>query len=142
MIEIRRQHAVPAPAGEVWSRLRSFGDIARFSGAIERADVTGEGTGARRDLAFGSGDTATERIEALDDASRTLRYTIDATSMPLEDYHAVMRVVANGPGACTVEWSATFEAPEEAADALKTNVEGLFDEVLTNLADAYQRRAA
>lgn len=101
---------------------------------IERATVDGEGVGATREIVFVNGMREVQRVEALDDAARTLRYTMVSSTTPVEDLDAVMRVVADSEGACTIEWSATFETAPEHADEVQAVVQALFDEVLEHYA--------
>lgn len=134
MVEILSRRVVPAPADVVWSDLRTFAGGERFSDQIERMTLEGSGVGATREVVFASGDRVVERLDAVDDASRTLEYAMVSGSMPFENYRGRMRVIPNDEGSCTVEWTATFDAPPEQADALRNLVQNLFDEVLENLA--------
>ncbi len=134
MVEILSRRVVPAPADVVWSDLRTFAGGERFSDQIDRMTLEGRGVGATREVVFTSGDRVVERLDAVDDASRTLEYAMVSGSMPFENYRGRMRVIPNDEGSCTVEWTATFDAPPEQADALRNLVQNLFDEVLENLA--------
>ncbi|MFN2323915.1 MAG: SRPBCC family protein [Trueperaceae bacterium] len=134
MVEILSRGVVPAPADVVWSELRTFAGGERFSDQIDRMTVEGAGVGATREVVFSSGDHVVERLDAVDDASRTLAYSMVSGSLPFEDFRSRVRVVPNDEGSCTVEWAATFDAPPEQVDALQDLVQGLYDEVLANLA--------
>lgn len=133
MVEILSKRVVPAPADVVWSGLRTFAGGKGFSDQIEKVTVEGDGVGATREVVFTSGDRVVERLDAVDDASRTLEYSIVSGSIPFEDFRSRMRVVPDDEGSCTVLWTATFDAPPEQADALRDLIQGLYDEVLENL---------
>lgn len=133
MVEIFSERVVPAPAGVVWSGLRTFAGGERFSEQIEKVTVEGDGVGATREVVFASGDHVVERLDVVDDASRTLEYSIVSSSLPFEDFRSRMRVVPGGEESCTVEWTATFDAPPERVDALRDLIQGMYDEVLENL---------
>jgi len=62
------------------------------------------------------------------------RASVVSGSIPFEDFRSRMRVVPNDAGSCTVEWTATFEAPPDAEDQLRGLIQGVYDEVLENLA--------
>lgn len=68
---------VEAPADEVWNAIRDFHDGSAFPNVVESLEVVGEksGTevGAKRVLNGGFHET----LLGLDDANRTLRYSID-----------------------------------------------------------------
>jgi hypothetical protein len=67
-----------------------------------------------------------ERLESVDEASRTLVYTIPVNvPFPVTDYRATMRVRAKGAGS-ELDWSVSFTpagAPEEAA---RKAIEGMY----------------
>ncbi len=87
-----------------------------------------------RRLYLAGGGALLERLEAVDDNQRVLRYSIVESPLPVGDDLATLRVRDRGDGAsCTVEWSREFEpvgAPE--SDAVKA-IEGIYQAGLENL---------
>jgi hypothetical protein len=53
----------------------------------------------------------------------------------MRDYTGHVRVVREGDDACTIVWTASFEAPEEHAEALRRQIQALFEDVLANWAE-------
>ncbi|NJN44552.1 MAG: SRPBCC family protein [Anaerolineae bacterium] len=62
------------------------------------------GWGRRGKFDTGGGETA-EQIETFDDANKTLTYTILHGTLPVQDYHATIKVLAGDAESCTLEWS-------------------------------------
>jgi len=114
-----------APADAVWKTVRDFGAPTKYVAAISKSTLEGAGVGARRILDF-QGSRIVERLESLDDAKRTLTYTIVEGELPFADYLSTMQVRDLGKGRCELAWSCTFEpigAPE--ADC-KGIIEGVY----------------
>jgi hypothetical protein len=126
MASVKVNDRIQASADRVWDLLRDFGGIQRFSSAIESVSVQGEGIGAVRTLTLPGGLTLQERLEALDDASRSLSYAIVGSHpLPFDDYLSTIRLSEDGDG-CQIEWSSSF-APRGGAEAQAAGmVEGIY----------------
>ena len=61
--------------------------------------------------------TIVERLEACDDAGRSLSYSIVEGPMPAENYLATICVAETGANSCHVDWSASFDLPEGVTEA-------------------------
>ena len=98
---------IAAPADEVWEALADFGTW-KWSGIEFESD--GSGVGAVRRVPLSPGIEVVERCEALDDATRTVGYTIlEGDPFPADDYHATMQIEPAGDDACELRWSSTYE---------------------------------
>ncbi|MFJ2032147.1 SRPBCC family protein [Streptosporangium sp. NPDC087985] len=130
-----------APADEVWGYLRDFGNLAEWLPGItlceiEQGDGYGSGTVRRIE---GAGGLFRERLLTLDDDSRSATYEIFESPLPVRDYRAVYRVSpVTDSGQAFVEWSATFEADDEA-QMTKIFVRGVFEPGLASLHKRFQR---
>jgi hypothetical protein len=103
------EREVAAPPAEVWAVLRDFGNIAWIPVAGQ-VDVEGDGPGMRRHIhGGGPGEPVVERLISLDDATRTIEYTIDENNpLPVTTY--VGRVSVNDcDGGSMIRWTAAFE---------------------------------
>ena len=58
-----------------------------------------------------------ERLEAFDDAGRSLSYSIIEGPMPTQNYLATIRVEETGANSCHGDWSASFDLPEGLTEA-------------------------
>jgi len=117
--------SVAASADRVWALLRDFGGIHRFARGIESCEVQGEGVGAVRTLGMQGGLRIQERLEAFDDAGRSLSYAIiGANPLPFDRYLSTVKVVEE-PGGCSVEWSGSYDAKGPEADVSRM-VEGIY----------------
>ena len=92
-----------------------FGGLARWHPAVEKLELQENGT--RRRLQIVGGGVIVERLEAHDDATRSYRYTIVESPLPVKDYHSTLQVIPVGKG-CSVHWSSRFvPSGVTAADA-------------------------
>jgi hypothetical protein len=116
---------VDVPADKVWELISSFGDTS-WMPAGTQAKLVGSGVGMERRIAIGPDKWIHERLEALDAASRTLQYAIPVNvPFPVTDYHATMRVRAQGAG-CELEWSARYECAAAAEAEIGKAVQGMY----------------
>jgi len=127
MTEVIVKQEVRASADAVWELVRDFGGVAQWSSAIESCDVEGEGIGAVRTLGLGAAGAIRERLESLDDATRTFSYSIIDGPLPVDNYLATLKVIDRGADACEVDWRSTFDpkgAPEEQVQSI---IRGVYD---------------
>ena len=124
-IEVKAE--IAAPAQDAWQRLRDFGGLAAWMPGIESCQVEGEGIGAVRSVGFPGGAGVKERLESLDDATRTLSYSIVDGPLPVQNYLATIRVSEAGDAACRIDWSARFDLPEGMKeDAIAPALQGAY----------------
>jgi carbon monoxide dehydrogenase subunit G len=126
MASVKVTDRIAASADRVWELVRDFGGIQRWAAGIESVSVSGEGVGAVRTLTMPGGLSLQERLEALDDRTRTLSYAIVGSHpLPFDGYLATVRLAEDGDG-CQLDWSSTFQ-PRAGAEAQATGmVEGIY----------------
>jgi Polyketide cyclase / dehydrase and lipid transport len=126
MSSVKVTDRIGASVDRVWELIRDFGGIQRFAAAVESVSVQGEGVGAVRTLTMPGGVTLQERLEALDDGARTLRYAIVGPHpFPFSDYLATIRLSEDADG-CQIEWSSTFTPRAGAEAQASAMVEGIY----------------
>jgi len=108
---------------EVWKLVGDFGGfIEALMGSP--AKIEGDGIGATRTI--GDGPTAiVERLEARDDATKTLSYSIVSGPIPVGNYFSTMALTSAADGRTHLNWKSTFDVTsgtEEAAVTLITNI--------------------
>lgn len=128
MAEVHVNESIAAPAARVWELVRDFGGVAQWGGpALQSCTVEGAGVGAVRRIGLPGGLAIAERLEALDDAGRTLSYAIVGKSpIPVKDYLATIRIVEDGPQASRVDWSSNFEPDGASAEQAQALVRGVY----------------
>lgn len=134
MASVKVTERVPASAAKVWEIFRDFGGAKRITPQIERCTLEGEGVGAVRTITMPGGIQIQERLEALDDAGRTLRYAIVSGPAPFRDYLATVRVNEDGDG-CTIDWSSDFEPQGVSDEQARAIVEGIYRGGIAGLRD-------
>jgi hypothetical protein len=126
MASVKVSDRIEASADRVWDLVRDFGGVQRFSPTIESVSLQGEGVGAVRTLTLPGGLALQERLEALDDASRSLRYAIIGSHpLPFDAYLATIRLAEDGDG-CQIEWSGSFEPRGGAESQAAGMIEGIY----------------
>jgi hypothetical protein len=114
---------------EVWSLIGRFG--ATWHPGASRVSVTGTGIGQLRTIEMLDGQTLVERLEALDDSRRVLRYSAIA-GMPVSHFTGALEVQAKGRGS-VVAWRAQLLASHRSTRAAKSMVSTLMSTGLAGL---------
>ena len=124
MATARVTRTVDVPAARLWKLVAAFGDTSWMPGPPKVA-LVGSGPGMERRIQ-GPDKVIHERLESVDEASRTLVYTIPVNvPFPVTDYRATMRVRERGAGS-ELDWSVSFTpAGASEADARKA-IEGMY----------------
>jgi len=109
MTEAKVVKSVAAPADAVFALLGDFSSL-KAGGPIDSVSYEGEGIGMLRTINMNGGDVI-ERLEHHDSNSRIFTYAIlnDDSPLPFSHYSATVKVVDNGDGTSTVDWTGTFE---------------------------------
>jgi Polyketide cyclase / dehydrase and lipid transport len=117
MAEVKVSETIAAPASAVWELVADFGGVDKWGGPmLEHCTVEGDGVGAVRHISGPGGLAIAERLEAIDEAGCALSYAIVGKSpIPAKGYLATIRIREEGPRACRVDWSSTFE-PDGASE--------------------------
>ena len=126
MARVAMTQKLSAGADQVWGRIGGFSALHEWHPAIEKSEMEGSGVGAQRNLFLAGGGNVIERLDADDSAGRSYTYTILESPLPIANYQSTIKVVDNGDGSCTVDWSSNFDpdgAPE--ADAVGA-VQGIY----------------
>lgn len=124
------------PVDKVWGLVSDFANISWMPEGTE-CRVEGEGPGMIRHIAAGP-STLPETLESVDDATRTLIYTIPGElPFPASDYRSTMVVRENGSGS-ELAWSCSYEPKGDAAQA-QVVMEGLYGTLIGWVADALDK---
>ncbi len=118
-------------ADQVWNLIGRFNALPDWHPGVEAAEL--KNAGQVRKLALAGGGTIIEKLEKVDDKTRTYSYTIEDSPLPVKNYRAELTVHDDGEGASSVEWTAEFEAagvPEN--DAMKA-IQDVYQSGLDNL---------
>lgn len=121
MPEVTCQQEIPASADKVWALLGDFNGLDTWLGVVTSSTMEGSGIGARRTLVLADGGEIVEKLEALDNAARSLSYSNVSGPLPVERYSSTMQVTPIDGERCKVEWGSTSTAagvPEEQAEQI------------------------
>ncbi len=126
MANVAMTQKLSASADAVWGRIGNFETLHAWHPVVEKTEMDGSGLGSKRNLFLAGGGNVLEELEGDDSAGRNYSYTILESPLPVAEYHATIKVVDNGDGTCTVDWSANFQpAGASEADAVGA-IQGIF----------------
>jgi len=117
---------INAPADFVWNTVRVFSGIERYFSAFVNSTMQGSGVGATRVLDLANGGQFIERLESVDDKTRTLTYRVMECPLPIENYVGTVSVEDAGDGTSKVTWSSTFDASKEAETSIVEMFKGAY----------------
>lgn len=127
MPTVTKEAVFAAAADDVWAIVREFGRLDDWLPPVVVCRTDRDGIGALRTLTLGDGAVVVERLEALDDAARTLTYSMaDAGPMPLVDYVSTITVSANPDGTAAMRWSGNFGVAGADEGDVVASIEGLY----------------
>jgi len=110
MTKVHVTDTISAPADTVWQMLYDFGGLEKLlPDMIETCVVEGAGLGATRDIVLKDGGSAFETMSRLDEAGKNFDYTLDRSTLPLENYVATVKVSDADGGNCQIDWSSQFD---------------------------------
>ena len=133
MASVRVTRDLPHPVEKVWGLVSDFANISWMPAGTE-CRVEGEGPGMVRHIAAGP-MTLPETLESVDDASRTLIYTIPGElPFPATNYRSTM-VVREKSGGSQLDWSCTYDPKGDPAQA-QAAMEGLYGTLMGWVVDA------
>ncbi len=107
--KVHISHEFAVSADTLWTVLSDFANLT-WVPSVPRFEFEGEGVGMTRRMYLDDTFAILEKLEALDEANRTISYSIPENNpLPCTDYYATMVVVETGPDACRLEWGCSFE---------------------------------
>lgn len=133
MAEVHYSAKIAAPPEPVWRIIRAFSGLETFFSVFASSTTQGEGEGATRVLRLPDGGEFHERLESLDDGSRTLVYKTLKSPLPIENYVGTVKVEDAGDGCSKVSWSCRFDASPEVEASMKEMFEGAYADGIRGL---------
>jgi mxaD protein len=107
---------IQAPASKVWDAAKNFDQLNTWLPPVAKDEIV-EGqnntVGAVRLLTLKDGGTVKEKLLAYTPSSRTFRYQILESVLPVSHYTSIFTVKSRGKGASTVTWSGRFKRKNE-----------------------------
>jgi hypothetical protein len=147
MIELtsRREEEFPVAAQRLWEVVADFGSLADWwpAGTLEKVDLEGEGVGMVRSIHTLVGITLHEKLDSIDDATRTLELSI-VGDLPvgMQEYRATGSVREGESGGCVLVWEGRYKIPSADAEAgARGFIEGAYGAMFTGLRDFTTKEA-
>ena len=129
MAQVNMKTELDVAADEIWKLIGGFNALPDWHPAVENSELQEEGN--QRTLSLVGGGSIVEKLEKLDDNERVYSYTIIDSPLPVANYKSTIKVVDQGEGKATVEWSSEFNAEgaseQEAIDVIQDIYQAGFD---------------
>jgi carbon monoxide dehydrogenase subunit G len=132
MAEVKVEQEIDVSAEAVWKVMRDFGGLKAWNPGIESCEVEGDGIGAVRTIKMGP-VALKERLEHLDEATRTFSYSIIEGPIPATGYLATVTVSEAGPGRARIVWGSRFEPNGASVADLTGLFEGIYKGGISSL---------
>lgn len=123
-------------AERLWQQVRCFNNMDKFlPSLVTSCSLEGSGENARRVCGTENGDIV-ETLTFLDDANKTLEYTIDNDDapLPLENYKGRVVVKPLDENRVRFSWSGQFDAKGMSENEVVPMMEGVYNTLLENIA--------
>jgi uncharacterized protein YndB with AHSA1/START domain len=114
---------IDAPIEKVWARIRDFNGLPSWHPRMVESHIEdgkkATEIGCVRNFKVTSGATIREKLLAFSDNEHSVSYSIIETPQPITNHKATLTLRRVTDGDRTyAEWSATFDAPADQADAV------------------------
>jgi hypothetical protein len=128
---LEQENSLACESEAAWKVLADFGNFLPWAtGGAGTARLEGDGVGMTRHLDIPGLGLVSERLDRIDDASRTLAYSlVSENTAGMARYSARVQVIPDRPGQCYLRWRGEFE-PQPGIDP---------EEVENSLAGSYAR---
>jgi hypothetical protein len=123
-----------AAPDKVWALIGQFGGY--WHPLIADIKLIGTGVGQLRVLETIDGKQLIERLDAIDESSRSYRYS-NISGIPASNYTGTLEVKANGAGS-SVSWRARYIASGQGDLAVRTMISALFKAGLDSLKPRFE----
>lgn len=122
--KVQVQEELPSNVNNVWQLLRDFSNIKAWAtGNVVK--IEGSGVGMIRHIEFDL-DKVVERCEAHDDNDMTFTYRLLESPWPMSNYVATVILTSAGPEETLIEWSSSYQAEPEQAEAVRNLIESTY----------------
>ncbi len=123
----------------VWLLIRDFHAVGNWNPMVRTVVTQGEGIGSERTVEAKDAGRFVERLEKLDDSTRSFTYSILESPLPLANCTIDIHVIDNGNGTSTVELSGNFDTPSSKEFQSVRTFQRIYQEALDNLVSLNRR---
>ena len=124
-IDLSESVEVDAAPSDAWSAISDFCSIKDWHPVIAECEQFEQDGKTMRTLTTGDGGELLEELNELDDAGKSMSYSIIESPLPIADYASTIMVTEAGDGA-TVTWSSTFNAAGVSDDEALELMTGIY----------------
>jgi len=130
MAKISMSQDLKISADEAWQLVGGFNALPDWHPAVRKSELAEAGQERILDLA--GGGKIVERLEKMDDGSRTYTYSIKESSLPVSNYTSTIRITGEGDN-CTIVWSSDYDVPTGMETDASAAIQGIYQAGFDNL---------
>ncbi|MGI9451413.1 MAG: SRPBCC family protein [Geminicoccaceae bacterium] len=124
-LELSESADVAASQSDAWAAIADFCSIKDWHPVIAECEQFEQDGKTMRTLITGDGGEFLEELNNLDDAGRSMTYSIIESPLPISDYVSTIGVAEAGDGA-TITWSSEFNAAGVSDDEALELMTGIY----------------
>lgn len=127
---------IAADPDAIWDYLKDFSSVGQWNPLVQSVEIDGNGVGSVRTLKVKGIGEFIEQLEEINDSERVYTYSIKKCPLPVAKCKIQMRVMDNGDGNSTVEWSSEFEPDNDQGLSAVRTFQQMHQDALNNLGQA------
>jgi len=120
---------------EVWAMIGNFGDM-NWHPAVAKTEAGADWYGVGRKLTLKDGGEIIEYME--EEGEMSYSYSIRSSPLPVKNYTATLKVMADGDGA-VVEWSSNFEPDGATSEEAEAAVSAIYKAGFDAIQEAFKK---
>lgn len=131
---VKSEKTLQMQSSSVWGKLVAFGGTEKFvPDLIEKVDVEGSGIGAIRTIYIKGGGIISEKLTAIDEMNRVMKFIILSTPMPVHNYEGVFSVEDSGNDNCSVQFESIYEVTSDQREEMHNLIKNFQTTFISNL---------
>lgn len=134
---VKEAAEVEVAADKLWSEVGSFGSMAAWHPHLSGMTVERRSAALLRTASFKTGRQQVERLDAVDDARRVYRYSVEHTSLPVSDYTGEFRIETLAERKSRIVWEVHFRLAGEHDERTVGAIRYFLHEGVTGIQSKY-----
>ena len=141
-LKVENNIKITSDFDEVWTAVSNLENLDRLvPEIISKTEAVGNGKGSVVTLTLkANGDKVVEEITKLDNKRKIISYEMLQTPMPISNYKATIRMLANADGNHTIKFIAVLKTDKANSEKMKGTIDNFQKTLLTNVKNKYYEK--